>query len=275
LEQVEEELGGAAQDPIPTQRELFEELLALQHEFDEVRLDRKASLSVVTEPIILEGLDLGRFEISLDVDGVPHRAWGSYQVMALDANPAASDTDTTHPHVQGSQLCEGDGRVPIQRALGQGRLLDFFVLVRQILNSYNVGSAYVSLERWNAVECRDCGSLVGADDRDRCRDCESDVCYQCTFTCGRCEMSCCGACVETCRGCRQRFCGECIRSCAVCREPFCQECLTHAKCSRCRKGAPKEGQGPEEPPTVASVEEEPCARPSLQPLRVGEASVPA
>lgn len=276
LEQVGWELEGEGPDQkLPTQRDVFQELIALEDEFDEVRLERKGPLSVVTEPIILDGFDLGRFEIALDVDWDPRRTWGSYEVIALDPNAAASSSDTTHPHVQANQLCEGEGRSAIRRALREGRLLDFFVLVRQILQTYNAASAYVSLESWSGVQCRDCGELVGEDDRDYCEPCGTDVCTSCSFTCAACDRSCCSECSEACSGCEDRFCPGCVEACAGCREPFCQECLTDEKCSSCRKSDQKEDQEPENQPAMPSSGETGSARAPLQPLRVGEAPVSA
>ncbi len=274
LEQVGWELEGESpHQKLPTQRELFEELIALEGEFDEVRLERKGALSVVTEPIILDGVDLGRFEIALDVDWDPRRTWGSYDVIALDPNAAASSPDTLHPHVQGNQLCEGEGRSAIRRALREGRLLDFFVLVRQILRTYNAASAYVSLESWSGVQCRDCGELVGEDDCSFCEPCEVDICCSCSFSCASCGRSCCSECVETCSGCGDHFCPGCLESCAGCRESFCQECLTDEKCSSCREDDEKEDQEPESQPAIPSSAETESACAPLQPLRVGEAPV--
>jgi hypothetical protein len=276
LEQVAGELqGDEPRQELPTQRELFQELIALENEFDEVRLERKSPLSVVTEPVILDGVDLGRFEIILEADWDPRRTWGSYDVIALDPNPAASSSDTTHPHVQGDQLCEGDGRSAVRCALREGRLFDFFVLVRQILHTYNPGSAYVSLERWTGIECRDCGSLVGEDDRSFCEPCEVDICCNCSSGCAACGRSCCSECVETCSGCGDYFCSRCLELCTGCREPFCQECLTDEKCSSCRKGNEKEGEEPEKQAAIPSSVETESARTPLQPVRVGEAPVPA
>ena len=276
LEQVAWELeGDEGHQRLPTQRELFQELIVLEDEFDEVRLDRKGTLSVVTGPVVLDGVDLGRFEIALDVDWDPRRTWGSYEVIALDPNPAASSPNTTHPHVQGNQLCEGEGRSAIRRALREGRLLDFFVLVRQILQTYNAGGAYVSLERWNGAECRDCGELVGEDDRDYCEPCEADICTSCSSACARCGRTCCSECIETCSGCDDRFCPKCLEPCAGCREPFCQECLTDEKCSSCREDDQKEDQDPESQPAIPSSGETEGASAPLQPLRLGEAPVSA
>ena len=158
---------GRQHEAIPTQRQLFLDLIALENEFDEVRYDLKHhGLSVVTEAIALEGIELGRFEIELNLDN-----WGYYEVIAIDPNAAASNSETTHPHVQEKGLCEGEGRMPIRRALKQGRVLDFFLLVRQILQTYNPGSAFISLNQWHGVDCRDCGQLTNEDERDCCEQC--------------------------------------------------------------------------------------------------------
>lgn len=136
------------------------------------------TVSAVTEEIVLEGVDLGRFEIALKWDKLGCSQ--PYAVIALDPNPAASSSDTTHPHVQDGSLCEGDGRMPIRQALRQGRLLDFFIMVRQVLETYNAASAYVSLDQWHGIDCHDCGRLVAGDDRYTCERCEVDVCGDCS-----------------------------------------------------------------------------------------------
>ena len=46
------------------------------------------------------------------------------------------------------------------RALRAGRLLDFFQIVSRILETYNSGSAYVSLSHWNGSPCADRKSVV-------------------------------------------------------------------------------------------------------------------
>ena len=276
LEQVAWELDGDDTPPrLPTPRELFGDLIALEDEFNEVRWDPKGGLSAVTEPVVLEGIDLGRFEIALDTGTGPGREWGSYEVIALDANPAASDSDVIHPHVQAGQLCEGEGRAAIRRALKEGRLLDFFVLVRQILQTYNPGSAYVSLERWNGVRCPDCGELVGEDDCVPCGHCEADVCGECVFTCAGCDQPFCSSCIECCSGCEEHYCSACLDACAGCGKPFCQECLTDEKCSSCLQSSREENPEPENQPACGSPRETESAGAALQPVRVGEAPVPA
>ena len=88
--------------------------------------------------------------------------------------PLRSNEDVTHPHVSDEAVCEGDGRVPIRKALEQGRLLDFFVIVRNLLQTYNSGSPFVSLDDWEGIRCADCGASAGEDERWTCVKCESD-----------------------------------------------------------------------------------------------------
>ncbi len=122
----------------PTAREVFGDLAALSDEFDSLSIDlANRTISVTTEPVVLEEMDLGPIEIRLHWDRIGERR--PYDVVALSPNPSRESSDTTHPHVRGEQLCEGDGRLSIERALRTGRLLDFFQIVTRILNTYNAG----------------------------------------------------------------------------------------------------------------------------------------
>lgn len=79
----------------------------------------------------------------------------SYTVVAVTPNPCEKDDRTVHPHVHDESLCEGEGEAAIGKALSQVRLLDFFVLVHQILQTDNAGSAYARLNEWTGNPCRD------------------------------------------------------------------------------------------------------------------------
>ena len=180
--------------------DVFADLRALHDEFSEVRIESKAhQLIVVTDEIHLEHFNLGRFEIVLNWRRLGEAR--AYDVVALDPAPAASDSSTTHPHVRDDSLCEGDGHAPIHNALRQGRLLDFFILVRQILETYNPDSAYIRLSSWNGATCHDCGSLAAEDETTLCDRCETDLCCDCSSCCTDCARSCCSGCYELCGGC--------------------------------------------------------------------------
>lgn len=217
--------------------EVHADLLALQNEFEDVVFDaRGQTISVTTEPIELESVDLGRFEICLDWSDLGERHSRNYRVIALDPSPAASNESVTHPHVQDEAVCEGEGHQSIARALEQGRLLDFFLIVAGLLRTYNSSSPYVSLAEWHGVECSDCGTMVCDDDRWTCEKCESPVCGECYLNCPVCDGVYCAACVTRCEGCDQDICSSCIEQCASCRVERCPDCLDeNERCRECHE----------------------------------------
>jgi hypothetical protein len=218
--------------PISTVADIYRDLLALDGEFDEVKIDfDEHELSVATDRIVLEGINLGPFEIRLNWDRLGQTS--PYRVVALDPNPAAKSEDITHPHVQDSQLCEGEGRSAVQAALAEGRLFDFFLLVSQILHTYGRGSAYVELDRWDGTPCSDCGSSVTEDDACYCRLCETTLCGYCATMCSGCEEYFCARCLIRCAGCDEYFCSGCLGECPSCRKQFCSSCREETLCESC------------------------------------------
>ena len=246
-------------------RDIHADLVALREEFDGVAFDqRKRIISVTTEPIELEGVYLGPFEIQLDwgdlTDGHP----SNYRVIAIDAHPAAANEDVTHPHVQDEGVCEGDGRQMIRCALEQGRLLDFFVIVANLLRTYNSGSPYVSLSDWQGVECADCGSTVCDDERWTCEKCGTKVCGECYFNCPNCDDIFCNSCVTRCEGCDEIHCSACMKDCSRCHAEICQGCLDdNERCSNCHD---KETKATESHASEACRD----SQFAVQPDRVGE-----
>ena len=261
LETTQRSLSEPQPTAVPSLRQLFEELCSLDDEFIDVEINlRETTVTVTTDPITLEGVYLGGFGIELDWQRLGSSK--PYFIRPLDERPAASNSDVVHPHVDASLLCEGEGQVVVRRALAQGRLVDFFMVVRQILNTYNSSSAYVSLESWNSSSCEDCGGSVDDDERYHCESCESDICGSCAADCCACESSFCSQCSSKCYGCRQWHCKECLRECAVCSESFCKECQPHEECCECREDTLADESSSD---TSAEVHAD----------RVGEVAVPA
>lgn len=218
--------------PFQAPREIWADLLALESEFAEVDIDlQKKTLSLTTDPIVLEGIELGRFQVVLHWQELPRSR--AYDVVALDPHSAASDETTTHPHVRDETLCEGDGRIPIRRALEQGRLFDFALLVRSLLATYNAGSAYVPLSQWNGSTCCDCGCLAPEDESTSCDRCDSELCCDCRVSCSDCERSCCVDCRERCHDCEESYCSVCLGDCSNCGDTCCRSCLTAGRCQAC------------------------------------------
>jgi len=236
LQEISRQVSGSSRLLSPqTTREIFGDLVALWDEFEGVAIDGSTqTLSVTTEPIVLEEIDLGPFEIRLHWDRIGERR--PYEIVAREPNPAGESSKTTHPHVKGEQLCEGDGRVSIDRALRAGRLLDFFQIVSRILDTYNSGSAYVSLSAWNGSPCADCGDVVCDDDQYACDRCGDLLCRECLSSCARCDAICCHTCTNYCRSCEVSICSGCQHDCGQCQRPVCISCLSETGlCQECQE----------------------------------------
>lgn len=216
---------------------LVEELNELQQEFGDIDFDRaENTISVVTDPITLEDIYLGPFKIQLELNNLSGLyRYGPYHVIALDPHPAATAEDVTHPHVSNERLCEGDGSVAIRTALEQGRLCDFFTMVRSILQTYNPDSPYVSLSDWDGEPCYECGYTMHSDDTYYCEYCEHDYCSECVTYCSCCDETLSLGCAQKCPHCEENICSYCMAECAECGSPCCKSCLEDNMCPDCEK----------------------------------------
>jgi hypothetical protein len=211
--------------------EIYRDLRALHEEFDVVAFSGKQNtLSVTTTPITLEERYLGPFRIELDVRTLQPQPF--YTVVAEDPQPSSLNSEITHPHVQGDQLCEGEGTLPIRAALGDGRILDFFLIINNLLHTYNSSSPYVALEKWDGASCTDCDYVIPEDDARHCDRCEATLCSDCARCCCDCSESHCTSCSLTCAGCDDDLCWGCAQACCDCDQSFCPSCLKHNE--RCR-----------------------------------------
>jgi len=255
--------------------ELYAELLALEEEFGEVKLDLRAqSISVITEPIELEGVYLGPFEICLDygnqnTDGSLH-----YRVIAREPNPAITNDSVTHPHVQSEVVCEGEGQMVIHRSLEQGRLFDFFTMVASLLRTYNPDSPYVALSDWDSVECTECAVVIAANEQTRCENCEITLCMECAKDCTDCDCPFCHECLSRCNTCHGDCCSSCMQQCIQCSADCCQRCLLEdERCSDCDAEETEEtNEELQETPDSAA---NPVPATAVQPDCLGETVVPA
>lgn len=215
------------QPPVQPVRLLHAELRQLEDEFGELRFIAETyELAVCTDRIVLEYVDLGPFEIRLSLrPPAPYQtAYPAFRVLALTPNPADGQREIPHPHVNGTQLCTGDGSYTIREALMAGRICDFFLIVRSILQTYNPESAYIQLADWEGISCSDCGERGDPDDRSYCQSCDDPLCDCCVRCCCYCEDSFCAWHVGPCRDCEEPYCDRCREDlfvdgrCCDCRE---------------------------------------------------------
>jgi hypothetical protein len=244
--------------------DIYADLVALQQDFREVNHDvRGRWLSVTTEPITLQGVYLGPFEIRLDWSHIGNDE--AYRVIANDPHPPESRENVTHPHVMDERLCEGDSRHAIRQAFNQGRLLDFVTLVANGLRSYNPDSPFVALEIWYGGTCSDCGAVVDEDDCYTCRKCHETICESCEVTCSGCDEFCCSQCITGCEACDDNYCRGCLTPCKQCRAHVCSSCLEEdERCSNCHEKERREQNQITDKTTIDAA---------IQPHGVGQAPV--
>ena len=201
-----------------TARAILQDLRQLQEEFDQLVIEpKRGSIAVVTKPVILSDVRLGRFRLELYVDRLRDRQDVTVvDCVALDPNPASTSDDTTHPHVQNNVLCAGDATMPLQAALRQGRVCDAFLLINAVLHTYNGASPYVSLDDWFGMACADCGYTTDEESMYRCENCEQHICDNCVGTCDGCDASYCQSCLE--RAQAEHLCPACRTTCPRCDE---------------------------------------------------------
>lgn len=193
----------------PSQRSIYEDLLATREECNEFQFDlRQQSLSVTTRPITLEEIALGQFRIQLDLTDLSEHV--QYEVIAVTPCYSVTRPDCCHPHVLDKRLCEGDAGAPLECALRTGRFGDFFQIIEQTLRTYNSDSAYTSLDAWvENVLCHACGDRISAGSSDYCADCDSTTCDRCSAGCVQCGGSLCASCVQRCPTCEEALCAGC------------------------------------------------------------------
>jgi hypothetical protein len=223
---------------------LVEELDGLRKEFGDLGFNASENnISVVTEPITLDDICLGPFKIQLELNKLDQLYYSSpYFVIALEPNPAATDDAVTHPHVSSEKLCEGDGSGAIRAAVEEGRICDFFTIVRSILNTYSPDSPYVSLDNWDGTTCYDCGYTMSSEDTYFCQYCEHDYCSDCSTYCRHCEETLCLGCSGQCSYCEEMLCRNCVSGCEECGELFCPSCLEDDLCPNCKEEQEKENE---------------------------------
>lgn len=256
---------------LPKFSDVFAELSQIEQDFGEFRFDlNEKTISVITDPIILNDIHFGAFEIRLCIEQISQLYCESpYIIIALEPNCAGPDDSVTHPHVRSEKLCEGDGHISIRKALEQGRLSDFFTMVISILQTYNPDSPYVSLDEWTGIPCYDCDCIIGGDDHYFCEYCSQDFCPQCSTYCRICDLTICLGCSYECPSCNEYACPDCITKCKDCEETFCKDCLTEeGLCQNCEDNR-KENDNDQSKPNKTET----CI--AIQPNSMGQVNIHA
>jgi hypothetical protein len=127
---------------------------------------------------------LGTFRIDLILDHIDSRDTSHwFLIEAIEPVAAAGHPSVVHPHVNDGYLCLGEAAEAVERALIQGRLCDFFMLARSVLETYNAGSAYADLDEWTGEPCAMCEERCSEGDSCSCDECAATLCDDCIERC--------------------------------------------------------------------------------------------
>ena len=208
--------------------EIYQDLVALEHQWPTAYDLAAKRLSVCVGPIVIQGLDLGRFRIDFNYERMPDR----YTIIPLEINEAQS-LEHPHPHMQNTRLCEGEATSMLASALNDGRILDCVEVIERTLNTYQQSAAYKPLG-YNIPMCSICMKRIKGPVN--CTNCHSLICAECAptaiITCG-CGTKICTNCQKGCLCCSSATCGK--NSCALVKCPkcgfqACGKCVTKCSC---------------------------------------------
>jgi len=221
--------------PLPSPRTVYDDIRELEEEFGEVRLEAEdGCLSVATEPIVLEGVELGPFELRLNLDDLARGdASDALRAVALVPHPCATNDAVTHPHVSDERVCLGEGMAAFRGAAEAGRLADALQIARAVLRTYSSASPYCSLDAWDGRPCADCGCVCTDTENHWCERCAQDFCGECFTNCACCGSASCVGCLYTCPHCDERICSDCRSACRDCGRPACDLCTDDGVCLVC------------------------------------------
>lgn len=239
---------GTTPAPVPRLGDVLRELDQLADEFGSWHFDRDdQAICVLTDPIELDGLYLGPFEMRLILASFDQlRMAPPLTVIAKDPHPAGNAEHVTHPHVSDERMCAGDAVTPMASALETGRICDFFMIVRSVLTNYNPDSPYVAIEDWEGECCADCGGTIYEDDRCTCELCDQTYCNECMGMCRNCDCPTCLGCLKQCTFCDEWACRDCMKTCSDCGEACCSACLNEDFCPECHERNESDDQETEE-----------------------------
>ena len=219
--------------PIPSLSELVAELRQAEKEFGQLSYDRKKQfVAVATEPIELEGVYLGEFEIRLllarpmqsarpggNVSDRGLRSPSGRKRRNGHASPRPGRTASAPAMRQRPSVCPD--RRPDLRLLPVGQV--------------RAGRIQPAVALCPAGQVgRHCLLRLRLHHRQRrillLPSCENDFCEECMSYCRRCDDSYCQGCLTECTACEDSVCSGCLTRCPDCRRAICQTCLEENQC---------------------------------------------
>ena len=114
-------------------------------------------------------------------------------------------TSWSHPHVEGTHLCFGEGLATAGNLMRNGLIADLFQYIERILMTYG-RSPYISLDNWSDMDrCDICTTPLVAETRKRDPHADIHMCPNCTEVCGISKQSIDKRYIKPCATCNTRY----------------------------------------------------------------------
>jgi hypothetical protein len=217
---------------------IVSELIALMENFNGINFSND-TLTVEMGPFIIKDVNFGNFQVKLHVTECYRISYNiCAHAYAVTPNYSPGDSECTHPHVRNGDVCIGNGATPLNNAATEGRLQDYFEIVRSVLSTYNDADPYMKIIAWTGKRCRSCNRHYEPEDRNnlKCTICKIQYCSYCTRQCCSASELTCFSCVPNnfkCKYCGASLCAECLKICERCNKRLCNSHLDyyHHRCN--------------------------------------------
>ena len=211
---------------IPGIKSIVDELNTLISEFGGFSFGDNLALNVKIGPFKIQEIDFGEFlaEVSLKKVGIFNYDH-SLKAFAISPKYPINDNIHTHPHIRNNNICIGNGRSLISKALFENRLFDTYSIINSVLNTYS-DDPFLKIEAWTGISCNDCGEYYTDKDASQCDQCGKIYCPDCVTQCCSSSDYLCYNCKSSsfkCFYCNKRMCCECVLICESCNSKYCNE----------------------------------------------------
>jgi len=191
---------------ITREQYILEELRGLNQEFDDLQVSIDRIQVTTKSPVIFDSINFGKFRLSINFDYIDVIAEAITPIYPVFQHPSLYSCSCDgynlfpHPHIEDDSICLGNGENACDKALYDVRILDAFMIIQSVLNTYSPGTSYCFLEDYNTVICRTCWpDRVSFDNAFRCLGCHEIVCgkhiaHICNAT--NCHKVLCESCSE-------------------------------------------------------------------------------
>jgi hypothetical protein len=166
---------------IATEEEILGDLKHIESHYETSGKPPKQSITI--GPISIQGIDLGKYSISIYKPMESPEIRG--RILVIRRYRGEWD-ELQHPHVSSGYPCMGPSSAAYCEMVAFGRILDALRMIENLLHSYNPEQAYINVEHFSEKPfCYSCNKQVRSTSH-LCDYCMAAICKKCSPICKHC-----------------------------------------------------------------------------------------